>query len=101
MVSYGSGGGSAVELPFEKTVDSDTKLRVRFVPVETGEHVIEIADNGKPIEGFPVKINVFQNKDTYVRVANPSGTRLGSSVKFDVVFGQPVENVNIKITSNY
>lgn len=87
-------------LPLEKFVDSDSKLRVRFVPQDLGEHLIDIKDNGKSIEGFPVTVNVFNNRDPYVLTESLYGVKLGHLAKISVVFSEPVDNLNVKVTSN-
>ena len=86
---------------FEKSVESDVKLRVKFVPVNMGEHVIDILENGVSIEGFPVRVNVFHNRDAYLLNENVNGTPLGSACKLSIVFDEtPKENdIDIKITS--
>lgn len=96
-----SEAGTIVEtcVPFEKFVDSDVKLRVRFVPAQTGEHTISIRENGKLIEGFPVKVSVFNNKEPYVLCESLYGVKLGTLAKLSVVFSEPVDTLNVKVTS--
>ena len=37
-------------LPFEKILDKHNKLRLKFIPLEACEHVIDISDNEKSID---------------------------------------------------
>lgn len=38
-------------VPVEKTIEADSKLRIRFIPLEPIEHILDITDNGLSIEG--------------------------------------------------
>jgi hypothetical protein len=41
-------------LPFEKILEKHNKLRLKFIPLEACEHIIDISDNEKSIDSkFP------------------------------------------------
>lgn len=42
----------SVSIPLEKSIESDSKLRIEFMPLEPVEHQIDITDNGSSIEGL-------------------------------------------------
>lgn len=92
---------SSKAVAFEKFVESDSNLRIRFVPLEPGEHTIDIRENGKSIEGFPVKVNIFNSREPYVITEGLYGVTLGSLAKLSVVFNEPVDSLNVKVTSKH
>ncbi len=42
-------------LRVEKVVENQNKLRIKFVPVEPVEHIIDITENGKSLESKKIK----------------------------------------------
>jgi hypothetical protein len=89
-----------ISLPVEKTIETDAKLRVKFVPLEPIEHLIDITDNSVSIEGFPMKLNVFPNRDVFMVSENINGVKLGNLAKFRIYLNEQNDSLNIKITSN-
>lgn len=89
----------ARSIPAEKIVESDSKLRVKFVPLECNEHVIDIQDNGVSIEGFPIKLNVFPNKDVYILNKNKNGTMVDSVAKLQIFMNDQKDALSVKVTS--
>ncbi len=89
---------SALEI--EKTLESDSKLRIKFVPIESVEHIIDIIDNNVSIEGFPQDLTVYPNKELFFVTENINGVKIGNHAKFKLYLNsQKYNNVNIKITS--
>ena len=88
-----------VYLPVEKIMDSDAKLRLKFLPLEPVEHVVDIIDNDVSIEGFPMKLNVYPNREVFVKSENINGLALGNTAKFRVYLNGQKDSLNIKITS--
>jgi hypothetical protein len=85
----------------EKTIESDSKLRVKFVPLDSIEHVVDIADNGVSIEGFPLRLAVFPNRDVFMVCENVNGVRVGSVARFRIYLNEQKESLNVKITSEW
>ncbi len=88
-----------ISLPVEKTIESDAKLRVKFVPLEEVEHLIDITDNSVSIEGFPMKLSVFPNREILMISENINGVKLGNVAKFRIYLNEQKDSLNIKITS--
>lgn len=88
-----------VNLPVEKIIENDSKLRIKFVPLEPVEHLIDITDNGTSIEGFPIRLNVFPNKEIFFINENINGVKIGSIAKFRIYLNGQKESLNIRITS--
>jgi hypothetical protein len=94
-----AGGEKTISVPVEKTIESDCKLRVKFVPLEASDYLIDVNSNGVSIEGFPIKLSVFPNKEIYFVNENINGARLGSKVKFRINLNEHKESLNIRVTS--
>ncbi|RNA20284.1 Filamin/ABP280 repeat containing protein [Brachionus plicatilis] len=88
-----------INLPVEKIIQSDSKLRLKFVPLHASEHVINIVDNGISIEGFPLKINVFPSNEIFLVTENTNGTQKGSLARFRIYLNGIKDSLNIKITN--
>lgn len=87
-------------LAVEKIVEKNQTLRIKFIPLEPVEHFIFCSNNGRMIEGFPIKINVFPNSDIFVVNENINGVRHGQKASFRICLNSNNDpDFNIKITS--
>ncbi len=87
-------------LVVEKVVEKNQTLRIKFIPVEPVEHFIFCSSNGRMIEGFPLKINVFPNNDIFVINENINGVRHGQKATLKICSNSIKDpDFNIKITS--
>lgn len=90
-----------INLPVEKIIHSDSRLSLKFVPLQASEHVIDLVDNGISVEGFPIKINVFPNNEIFVVAENTNATQVGSLARFRIYLNGVKDSLNIKITSKF
>ena len=110
----------AVETILERT--GNTKLKLKFLPLEPIEHVIDISDNDIPIESklnqplslelsrsvtmatallsdFPLKLHVFPNKEIYMVNNSLNGVKFGDVAKFCICLNGQNESLEVKATS--
>ncbi len=87
----------------QKIVEKNQTLRIKFIPVEPVEHFIFCSNNGRMIEGFPLKINAFPNSDIFVVDENINGVRHGQKAIFKICLNNNHTDLalNAKITSNF
>lgn len=88
-----------VNLPVEKIIHSDSRLRLKFFPLHASEHIIDIIDNGLSIEGFPLTVNAFPNNEIFMVNENTNGVQVGCLARFRIYLNGIKDSLNIKITS--
>ncbi|CAF0722239.1 unnamed protein product [Brachionus calyciflorus] len=88
-----------VNMPVEKIIQNDSRISLKFLPLHSTEHIIDITDNGLSIEGFPIRINVFPNKEIFLINENINGLRLGSLAKFRIYLNGHKDSLNLRITN--